>query len=135
MKSEGVAGWGGLWLRIDGADPTDLPLDFDNMESRPVKGTSDWKKYEIVLDVAPEAQEIVYGFLLAGKGQLWADDLQLEAVGKEAAKTSRPIKPEEIAEAEQFKKKDPKGFEDMRKEVIEGRAKRPLKPVNGGFEN
>lgn len=134
MKSEGIAEWGGLWMRIDAEDPA-IMLEFDNMENRPVKGTSDWKKYEIVLDVSPEAEEIVYGFLLKGKGQVWAYDVQLEAVGKEAVKTSRPLKPEDMAEAANFKKKDPQGYEELKKTTIEIRAKRPLKLVNGGFEN
>lgn len=135
LKSEGVAEWGGFWLRIDGADPAAVPLDFDNMENRPLKGTSDWKKYEIVLDVPQEAAEIVYGFLLKGKGQVWADDLEIRTVGRDVVKTSIPLKPEDIAEAEEFKKKDPAAYEQLVKKTIENRAKRPTKPVNGGFEN
>ena len=134
LKSEGVAEWSGLWLRIDAEDPA-IMLEFDNMGDRPVKGTSDWKKYEIVLDVPSEAAEIVYGFLLNGKGQVWADDFELAAVGKDVVKTSRPISPEDLAEAEEFKKKDPKGYEELKKKTVESRAKRPLKPVNLGFEN
>ena len=134
LKSEGVEEWAGLWLRIDAEDPAFM-LEFDNMDDRPVKGTSDWKKYEIVLDVPQEAAEIVFGFHLNGKGQIWADDLQLEAVGKDIAKTSRPIKPEVLAEAEEIKKKDPKRYEELKKKAFEKRPTRPLRPVNGGFEN
>ncbi|MCC7307478.1 MAG: hypothetical protein IT173_07925 [Acidobacteria bacterium] len=134
LKSEGVADWGGLWLRIDAADPS-IMLEFDNMENRPVKGTSDWKKYEIVLDVPSEAAEIVYGFLLSGKGQVWADDIQLEEVGKDAVKTGSPIDPKHLKEAEEFKRKDPAAHERFNKKALEARAKRPMKPVNLGFEN
>lgn len=134
LKSEGVAGWGGLWLRVDAADPM-VTLDFDNMENRPVTGTSDWRKYDIVLDVPSEAEEIVYGFLLNGKGQLWADDLEIVAVGKEVVKTSRPFKPEDLAKAEEFRKKDPKRYEELKRKAIEKRPTRPIKPVNVGFEN
>ena len=107
LKSEGVAQRAGLWLRIDAAEPGVMHA-FDNMEDRPVKGTTDWKKYEIVLDVPEEAAEIVFGFILKGIGQVWADDIQLESVAKDTVKTGGPIKPEDIEKTEEFKKKDPK---------------------------
>lgn len=134
LKSEGVAEWAGLWLRIDSEDPA-IMLEFDNMDDRPVKGTSDWTKYEIVLDVPSEAAEIVFGFFLNGKGQIWADDLEIEVVGKDVVKTSLPLKPEDLAETEEFKKKDPKRYEEMKKKAFEKRPTRPLTPVIGGFEN
>lgn len=134
MKSDGVAEWGGFWMRVDAEDPS-VTLDFDNMENRPVKGTTNWKKYEVVLDVPPEAAEIVFGFILKGKGQVWADDLELTTVGKDVGKTSQPYSPEVLAEAEEFQKKDPKGYEEMKRKAIEKRPKRPIKPVNLGFEN
>lgn len=80
MKSEEVTGWAGFWLRVDGPDPRRF-LGFDNMRHRPVKGTTDWQRYEIVLDVPEEAIRIAYGFLLHGTGQIWADGLELETVG------------------------------------------------------
>jgi len=43
VKSEGIEAWAGLWMRIDG--PTQhKPLGFDNMQNRPIKGTTDWHK-------------------------------------------------------------------------------------------
>ena len=54
VKSENVkSGWAGLWLRIDG--PKQEMLGFDNMEPRAIKGTTDWTRYEIVLDVPDTA--------------------------------------------------------------------------------
>ncbi len=88
-RSQDVTAWAGLWLRIDG--PNREPLGFDNMEQRPIKGTSDWKKYEIVLDVPASAQEIAFGILLSGAGQVWMDDLDFEVVGTEVPTTgSKP---------------------------------------------
>ena len=55
-KSEGVElytrefGWAGLWMRVDGPQLY-RPLAFDNMVNRPIHGSADWQKYEIVLDV------------------------------------------------------------------------------------
>jgi hypothetical protein len=91
VKSSGVEGWAGLWMRVDGKDKTGIA--FDNMMGRPVKGTTDWKKYEIVLDVPDDAEDITYGMLLAGKGQVWLDDVAFETVGKDVATTGFKTEP------------------------------------------
>ena len=71
-------------MRIDGpmqpGSNAAAMLGFDNMQSRPIKGTADWKQYDVVLDVPNEARGIAFGILLAGAGQAWMDDLQFEAV-------------------------------------------------------
>lgn len=83
MKTENVEGWAGLWLRIDGKG-TDRDLGFDNMRDgktdRSITGTTDWARYEIVLDVPLNASNLAYGALLAGKGQIWFDDIRFEVV-------------------------------------------------------
>lgn len=61
------------------------------MEDRPIKGTSDWNRYEIVLDVSTEAVHLAFGVLLAGKGQVWIDDIQFEAVGPDVLPTGQPL--------------------------------------------
>ncbi|MBU6296945.1 MAG: hypothetical protein KJS68_01770, partial [Alphaproteobacteria bacterium] len=38
-----------LWLQVQGSG--NKMLSFDNMNDRPVKGTTDWKRYDAVLDV------------------------------------------------------------------------------------
>jgi hypothetical protein len=53
IKSKDVEGWAGLWVRVDGLDKSGLA--FDNMMKRPIKGTTDWTKYAIVLDVPEDA--------------------------------------------------------------------------------
>ena len=75
----------GLWLRVDGPGQT---LAFDNMESRPLKGTTDWHQVSIVLDVAPNALGIALGALLHGRGAITLDDMQFEIVGGEVALTN-----------------------------------------------
>jgi len=91
VRAQEVGDWAGLWMRVDGSKGQ--PLAFDNMQDRPVKGTSDWRKYEIVLDVAEDAKEIAFGLLLSGKGQVWMDDLKFETVGKDVATTgNQPTK-------------------------------------------
>jgi hypothetical protein len=87
VKSEGIEAWAGLWMRID--DPQQhSPLGFDNMQNRPIKGTTDWHKYEVVLDVPQESVAIAFGILLTGKGQAWLSEVQFEEVGADVPTTS-----------------------------------------------
>ena len=80
VKSENVkSGWAGLWFRIDGAKQGEV-LGFDNMEPRAIKGTTDWTRYEIVLDVPDAATALAFGVLLTGNGQVWMDDLKFDIV-------------------------------------------------------
>lgn len=88
MKSENVADWAGFWLRVD-QENSNQPLSFDNMEGRAVKGTTDWKKYEIVLDVPHKASSIAFGALLSGAGQIWFDDLKFEVVDNSVLVTGK----------------------------------------------
>lgn len=79
VKSENVSAWAGLWLRVDQAGSTQS-LSFDNMHDRPIKGTTEWKKYEIVLDVPQNASMLAFGALLHGTGQIWFDNIKFEIV-------------------------------------------------------
>lgn len=79
IKSKEVADWAGLWLRVD-HPKTKKPIAFDNMYDRSITGTTDWTKYEIVLDVSKNASKIAYGALLVGTGQIWFDDIAFEVV-------------------------------------------------------
>jgi hypothetical protein len=79
VKAEGVAGWAGLWMRVD-RQGIQRPSAFDNMQDRPIKGTGDWTRYEVVLDVAPDAADVAFGLLLNGPGQVWMDDAAFEVV-------------------------------------------------------
>jgi len=91
MKSIDVADWAGLWLRVDAADYKKA-LSFDNMkdgrEDRAVRGTTDWKKYDIVLDVPSDAASMSFGALLSGTGQIWFDNLNFEIVDNTVPTTS-----------------------------------------------
>lgn len=75
VKTISVNNWVGLWMRVDGNETT---LSFDNMEDRPITGTTDWGKYEIVLDVPESTTKIFYGIILAGTGEAWISGTQLE---------------------------------------------------------
>jgi C-terminal processing protease CtpA/Prc len=79
LRTEEVSEFTGLWMREDGDTPT---LAFDNMQSRQIKGSTDWTEYSITLPLHPEAKQLYFGVLIAGKGKTWADDLQLLVDGK-----------------------------------------------------
>lgn len=81
VKSENIEGWSGLWLRIDGAG-NGPNLGFDNMQKRAIKGTTDWMKYSIVMDVPEESKTLNFGALLHGVGKVWFDELEIEIVEK-----------------------------------------------------
>ena len=119
-----LAGWlktentnaSGLWMRVDGNRRL---LGFDNMLNRPITGTTDWKRYEVVLDVPSEAVNIFFGTIVDGKGQVWVDDVQLEIVGNDVPPTNQ-LSPE------QMRLDDPNRIQ--KKSDIK-------QPVNLGFEN
>ena len=98
VKSEEVEKWAGLWMRIDG--PQVGMLGFDNMQNRPIKGTADWQRYEIVLDVPQESTNIAFGILMEGSGQVWLSDIQFAEVSTEVPLTdlskSFPDQPENL---------------------------------------
>ena len=73
LKTENVSdGFASLWLRIDPS------IAFDNMAERNLKGTNDWQKFEITLNMEPDnTEQIVFGGLLIGKGKVWIDDLEI----------------------------------------------------------
>lgn len=86
VAPEEVAGKGGLWLRVDHPNGRRI-LAFDNMETRPIRGTSDWRRHELVLDVSSIADRIFYGAILDGTGRLRVDGFEIETVGREVAAT------------------------------------------------
>ena len=79
IRTQDLDGFAGLWWRADG--PSGV-LAFDNMQMRGPRATSDWARYEIVLEVPRETVNINFGVLMPGKGTAWFDDLQVEIDGK-----------------------------------------------------
>lgn len=105
MKTKDVSEWAGFWLRIDTKEREEN-MPFDNMHAgkkdRSVKGTTDWSKYEIVLDVPLSTQQLAYGALLKGTGQMWFDNITFEIVdnsvnttGISVANSEQPVIPGE----------------------------------------
>ncbi|MCK5573232.1 MAG: hypothetical protein KAJ12_10745 [Bacteroidetes bacterium] len=79
IKTEGVMSYTLLWIRLDSPDRE--VLAFYNMDDRPIQGTTDWRRYDIVLDVPAGSDSIALGFLMNGKGKTWVNGMTLESVG------------------------------------------------------
>ena len=82
ISALGIAGLSGgqaqPWFRVDRAGGR--TGFFDNMQDRPIRSKT-WRKFEIVGDVAVDAERINFGLVLVGKGRAWLDDVAIEIVG------------------------------------------------------
>lgn len=107
VKTKDIKDWAGLLMQVDDGEHL---LGFDAMESRPVKGTQDWKKCSVVLDVPPSSKKIKIGFLQAGSGTSWLSNLAFgEALPKESV-TGKPVNGERLP-ARKWDSKPELGFE------------------------
>jgi len=74
------AGGAHMWARADGQFKGRL-APFHYAESiAELTQTQDWTQLELVLDVPPAADTVLYGMVLSDKGRLWVDDVQVEAI-------------------------------------------------------
>jgi len=64
-----------------------MSTEFDNMDPRPVIGSTEWKKYEIVFDV-PHRCVVFYGLITNGTGKIWFDHINFEVVDNSIPKTT-----------------------------------------------
>jgi hypothetical protein len=84
LKAEGVRSWAGLWMRVDKQSTS---VAFDNMEDRPIMGTTSWQNYAVVLNVPQDATGIFFGVLLTGPGTVWLNGVKVEVVGSDIPTT------------------------------------------------
>ncbi|MGD1031328.1 MAG: M56 family metallopeptidase [Opitutaceae bacterium] len=88
MKTENAdIGGGHLWLRVDGKENGQV-LQFDNMDGRTVRGTTDWAQYSVVLDVPANAADLAYGFFVDRTGKVWVSGAKIEEVGEDVPSTN-----------------------------------------------
>jgi hypothetical protein len=102
VRTNRVDDWCALWMRAD--SETHSGIAFDDMSARRIEGTTNWKSYDVVLDIPEDAKALAFGVVLHGIGQVWIDDCVLEVVGREVATTGefnprmkvnrRPIAPD-----------------------------------------
>ncbi len=135
VKSESVK-QASLWFRVDGEDMQVLGLD--NMQNRLIRGSTDWSKYELVLDVPVTAQQIVFGASLVGTGQIWIDDLSFEEVSRQIPVTS--AKPQDVQAKESnqyieiYRSKNQELYERQLQRFKERNESAPIVPTNLDFE-
>ena len=67
-----------LWFRVDRLNKT--TGFFDNMSDRPIRD-KEWKYYEIIAHIHPDAESLNFGLVLRVDGRVWLDDVSLERVG------------------------------------------------------
>lgn len=80
IKTENVTdGFAGLWLRVE-----PFYYTWTDMRKKAVKGTTDWTKYEISVELDPEESNmlIVFGAMMVGKGKMWLDNIQISIDGQ-----------------------------------------------------
>ena len=71
-------------MRVDQGESM---IAFDNMQDRPIKGTTGWQRYDVVLDVPKDATGISFGILLAGTGEVWLNSTKFDFVEAETPVT------------------------------------------------
>jgi hypothetical protein len=86
VKAGEVADWAGLWMRVDKGSHS---VSFDNMMDRPIKGTTAWQNYEVILDVPQDATGIAFGILLNKSGSVWLNSVKFESVGLDVPATGK----------------------------------------------
>jgi hypothetical protein len=73
----GVAGEAGLWLGV-GSPRNGMAMD--RMQNRAIKGSTDWEYRDFVVDVPADNRQMLVGYWMQGKGQLWVRDFSIEVV-------------------------------------------------------
>src|ERR1700760_1869281 len=90
IQGQEIADWAGIWLRVDTANG-DKALD--NMQDRPLRGTTAWTEAASVLDVGEEAVSVHFGVLLDGAGAVDLAGPRFEVVGADVPVTKIARKP------------------------------------------
>lgn len=85
LKGGNIDGWAGVWMRID--DANGKVLAFDNMQNRPVRGTTSFSWYSVVLDVPVNAARVTFGVFLHGPGAVFVRELMFESIGQSKVST------------------------------------------------
>jgi len=93
LKSANLANWGGIgmaaiaesgkWVRFD----TSSNQLLNGAINRPIHGTTDWSRIEIVSDIPTDTSKLMVGVQMKGSGRLWIDGAKIEVVGEDVPTT------------------------------------------------
>lgn len=86
IKTEDVQSFASMWMRVD--NTSEDIIQFDNMSNRPIKGSTNWTRYRIVLDIPENSAVISFGVILSGKGKVWADGFRFDEVDESVETTN-----------------------------------------------
>ncbi len=104
LRTQDVERGAGLAVTLSPVRATTFALAIrDTMEGRAVRGSHDWQRYDVVVDVPNTDMSLAFGVWLDGRGTVWLDDVQLEAVGDDVPTTyalGLPDKPSNLSFAD-----------------------------------
>ena len=80
-------GQAAMWMRVDRTD--ERMGFFDNMRDRPIRDEN-WRYYEIVGDIDPDAVSVNIGLMVQGEAEVWFDDVGFDIVGDVAPVEIQP---------------------------------------------
>ncbi|MCP4583263.1 MAG: hypothetical protein GY839_16770, partial [candidate division Zixibacteria bacterium] len=110
LKTIHVEGSSGLCFEVQTAGGESY---YDFMNDRSVKSDTDWTQYQSVLDVPNDAVIITTGFWLRGRGEVRADNFQIEKVNDDVELTGKRYK------TKNGKKSQNLDFEDLPDSFLE----------------
>jgi hypothetical protein len=88
VRVKGLGSRAQLWFRVD--RPGGAMGFFDNMDDRPIR-SSEWRVYEILGNVAADAERLAFGFMLIGQGEAFLDAVELEKIELAEPEPARPL--------------------------------------------
>jgi hypothetical protein len=83
VRSESIRDSATFWFRGYGRGASPLRLDGNTVVVP--RGSSEWRREELLVDLPQAAETVAFGISLNGSGRVWIDDLQLEPVARDAA--------------------------------------------------
>jgi C-terminal processing protease CtpA/Prc len=89
IEPQGLYSWGQAVVRVSAKGA--LPSFYDDLADRPIMH-KEWRDYEILAEVAGDADRIELELVLRGHGKAWFDDVRVEAIGK-AGDGNEPARP------------------------------------------
>ena len=79
LQCRQVQGWAALWMRVESAEGE--VLAFDNMQDRPARGDTQPQRLGLEMQIPPQADRLVFGFLLSGRGLVKVDQGKFQVMG------------------------------------------------------
>ena len=84
LRSNQVAQRAGLWIRADDINGTTVAFRNCLSPRAPqsfVNGNTPWKEVEISIDIPESAVALSYGVQMMGTGEVWIDNVSIDAIG------------------------------------------------------